>query len=1129
MGARPRRDSSRVRDGDTDSSATTGDTFTFKVNVDDNIGVRGVRVEYRYGDAGAHVNTSMTEVSTGKWSLNITVPSDSLDTLHYFFSATDSKPNRAKKDGRDILVVDNDVPYLVADMTKGSVTTGDTITISIEADNNIRVDSAFVVYWLEGDESNSQEGPMVEWPPGTWSFTITVPNDRTDLLKYRLSISDTAKNVLTTSIRNITVIDDEAPWIGEFSDPGTVLKGSELQLEIEASDNIGVDEVHLEYWVGFDEHEVLSMAGEPYSFTVEVPRRPSEDVHFFFTVLDAADNHNDHHEKAQCPGPPSSMPYHLGQSTPRAFTGEDALVVAGEVVENDVDDDRVWMGGEGSRRCSRTGPYPSNEAACVCGRGAAKVPVNIKSLSFVRTITVPNDKWQYNPKQDVYIIFTINESRDLMKTVVVALLISFIIISIAPHGSIASSGSQSLTVILTNSDKDYSIGDEVIIQAHVFRHSARVDPDNIEFNIGVDLRTHPIQKVALGLFEAEVTILETDLDDNNDLSFEVQVSIDGPVHESDFDYSWFWIEGGPYLEVDIYTNNPSDISPIPGQEIEYMVTVTYGGEFVDPDHGTLDFVIYEMEGAYYQTFQPKQISVGIYLVSWKMPSLIDRERGFSIGAIASYTIDSRTLHDQGNDWIGYSPFEVWVHYLNYSKSSADIDIYIHDVNENPIEGAVMILNSSYYDTNNYHRRFLHELHSDEYGRAHLSIAYPDICPHCDGVYIRGEIRSENLIQNLSTFVPNIAYWDPLANLEDGFSVILLDEEPVPAGYLEQLTFLAKNNGAPLLETSIDCYVYDDHTLLSSVVGNTDENGTFTMDIVIPSSTRAGEWSDTFSVLFKTEVDNNYTQSSLSIRYSYWDNEYEYLDQLSLDTQIDVFETSSNRTFDIVLKSPDLDGQNEMVRLYWKVGGIDGISNWTDPGWYLKTQLTNNYRTAEMTWSGELYSGKIDIPDYIPDDVPISIYGFVKLIDRPDEEARYSLVNDVKSYVDTDPPSIQIRSPREGDKVDRSFSVNGIASDDEVVSMVMIRIDEGPWELAVGTERWHFDVRKGRLSEGFHVIEAISFDGSRYSDADEIEIEYILFEHQTFEAWPIVILLVILIGAICSIYLIGKEISRKQET
>jgi len=286
---------------DTDSSATTGDNLTFKVNVDDNIGVHRVRVEHWYGDAGAHINTSMTEVSTGKWSLNITIPSGSLDTLHYFFSAADSKPNRAKMDGRDILVVDNDVPYLVADMTEGSVTTGDTITISIEADDNIRVNSVSVVYWSEGDESNSQEGPMTEWPPGTWSFTITVPNDRTDLLKYQLNISDMAKNVLTTSIRNITVMDDEAPWLGEYSDPATVLKGSELQLEIEASDNIGVDEVHLEYWFGSGEHEVLSMSGEPYSFTVEVPRRPSGDVHFFFTVLDAADNRNSSTERTIVP------------------------------------------------------------------------------------------------------------------------------------------------------------------------------------------------------------------------------------------------------------------------------------------------------------------------------------------------------------------------------------------------------------------------------------------------------------------------------------------------------------------------------------------------------------------------------------------------------------------------------------------------------------------------------------------------------------------------------------------------------------------------------------------------------------------------------------------------------------
>ena len=50
---------------------------------------------------------------------------------------------------------------------------------------------------------------------------------------------------------------------------------------------------------------------------------------------------------------------------------------------------------------------------------------------------------------------------------------------------------------------------------------------------------------------------------------------------------------------------------------------------------------------------------------------------------------------------------------------------------------------------------------------------------------------------------------------------------------------------------------------------------------------------------------------------------------------------------------------------------------------------------------------------------------------------------------------------------------------------------------------------------------IAFDGSKFSGIDKIEIEYSDVEHQTIDSRPYILLLIIVIVAVCSIYILRR--------
>jgi hypothetical protein len=82
-----------------------------------------------------------------------------------------------------------------------------------------------------------------------------------------------------------------------------------------------------------------------------------------------------------------------------------------------------------------------------------------------------------------------------------------------------------------------------------------------------------------------------------------------------------------------------------------------------------------------------------------------------------------------------------------------------------------------------------------------------------------------------------------------------------------------------------------------------------------------------------------------------------------------------------------------------------------------------------------------------------------------------------------PPTVQIDTPIEGDWVDGSVQIKGTANDpDGTIKKVDIKIDNGSWTTAIGTNQWSHSWHTTLLNvnDGPHTIYARSYNGVSYS-------------------------------------------------
>ena len=269
----------------TPNQATTGDPFTFSADISDNIGMESVRVLYRFG-SGDENNISLSE--DGSWSVEITIPSDSLDQLTYRLIFRDTSGNRNSTDPITVPVADNDQPVLIGFYPEGNATTGDPINMTIEVEDNIGLVSCELVYRIgEGMLHNitlSGDGP--------YFVSIGIPSDASGNVSLTLHMTDGAGNYKESGAVEFGIYDDESPIISSVGSPEEAGCGEEITISAEVSDNWGVSTVVLEYRFGGAEEEMIPMESDLDGFTatVTIPDNSTEQLRYRIRVNDTSGN-----------------------------------------------------------------------------------------------------------------------------------------------------------------------------------------------------------------------------------------------------------------------------------------------------------------------------------------------------------------------------------------------------------------------------------------------------------------------------------------------------------------------------------------------------------------------------------------------------------------------------------------------------------------------------------------------------------------------------------------------------------------------------------------------------------------------------------------------------------------------
>lgn len=273
----------------TPTSGTTGESFTFDISVTD---ATAVYVEYWFG-TGSTTNRSMS--GSDPYTHTISIPGNSVETLHYLFSASNATGAWTTTAQKDVTITDNDKPGLSSYSTDDA-TTGDAYTFEIGVNDNVdgtQVSAVHVVYsavpWATDQNlSLSYNGVDMRWTGG-----ITVNLNSISPITYNITASDAAGNWMFMSGYRIDVIDNDMPSITTDQTDGGGTTGDDHNFTADLDDNIEVESAYLNYsYPNGPSYTMISMTeGAPGNWYVwQTLEHTLSPVTYNFIVVDTSDN-----------------------------------------------------------------------------------------------------------------------------------------------------------------------------------------------------------------------------------------------------------------------------------------------------------------------------------------------------------------------------------------------------------------------------------------------------------------------------------------------------------------------------------------------------------------------------------------------------------------------------------------------------------------------------------------------------------------------------------------------------------------------------------------------------------------------------------------------------------------------
>lgn len=277
----------------TSFTGTTGDSFRFEVEVEDNIGVDLVEVEYE--SSPGNMETKAMEISDGSiWHHIFQTPLDSIGKRTYTYRIMDYERNTLTTEERHFTIIDNDRPEIIEDLSDSMGTTGDPFHFRVNVSDNIEVSGVFVEYWLEGWSLHNND--TMEENNGTYELAMRADDSDLTPYNYILHVTDTSGNWEQIQGEPVGFSDNDEPQFVADQTVSEVPCGEDIPVSVKVMDNIGISKVRLFWREGegpLNDVILTHGSGMIWGTKIRTSIHSTRNITYFYRAFDNSGNMND--------------------------------------------------------------------------------------------------------------------------------------------------------------------------------------------------------------------------------------------------------------------------------------------------------------------------------------------------------------------------------------------------------------------------------------------------------------------------------------------------------------------------------------------------------------------------------------------------------------------------------------------------------------------------------------------------------------------------------------------------------------------------------------------------------------------------------------------------------------------
>jgi len=274
-------------------NVSTGEQAKIDVRVTDNNGIETVELEYWYEEKTNHIKIPMKLLQgtpqDGLWNANVEIPSFLIGKFYYRVIAKDIDNNIVQSQSKVIEIVDNDPPFIISENVDEKCISGELFDVILQVEDNIKVATGKIEFFINEKYGYSQ----LNYLEGLYYGQISIPNVIGNFT-YWFKITDDAGNILNTSKKIISIIDNKNPILIKDLTLNFAVINNKFIFNVYVLDNVDIKEVFVEYIPMDGEITTIKMAkiSDNYLYNSSIIVK-SEYGKFFlyrYIIIDTSEN-----------------------------------------------------------------------------------------------------------------------------------------------------------------------------------------------------------------------------------------------------------------------------------------------------------------------------------------------------------------------------------------------------------------------------------------------------------------------------------------------------------------------------------------------------------------------------------------------------------------------------------------------------------------------------------------------------------------------------------------------------------------------------------------------------------------------------------------------------------------------